>query len=295
MQRTFEVDKDEYPFESHWMPYKDTHLHYVDEGEGVPVLMLHGNPTWSFLYRNVIKSLSGQCRTIAPDYPGFGFSGHPSDYGYTPQEQTEAVLALVDHLQLEHLVLVIQDWGGPIGMSIATQRPEQVAGIVICNTWCWPSSLMLKTMSCVLSRPSFQAKVLEQDHFVEKYVRGAIEMAGKKPQAVMDAYLGPFLKPGTRTGLVVFPADINRSKDWLASLEGQFDKLREKPVELVFGMKDIALGRTKVIKRWLSHFPRADVDKIKEANHFVQEDSPERMVAAIERILAKAYIIPAQS
>ena len=85
-QRPFSVDMNEYPFKSHWFEQDGTFMHYLDEGEGLPVLLFHGNPTWSFLYRKVIKQLDGTCRAIAPDYPGFGMSQHPIDYGYTPEE-----------------------------------------------------------------------------------------------------------------------------------------------------------------------------------------------------------------
>ncbi|MBI1819255.1 MAG: alpha/beta fold hydrolase, partial [Nitrospirae bacterium] len=88
-------------------------MHYVDEGNGTPVLLLHGNPTWSYLYRNIIKELVHEARLIAPDYPGFGFSDHPPGYGYTPVEHAEWVSALIDHLGLKKMILVCQDWGGP--------------------------------------------------------------------------------------------------------------------------------------------------------------------------------------
>jgi haloalkane dehalogenase len=87
--RKFEVDRAEYPFADRWLEREGSALHYVDEGSGPAVLMLHGNPTWSFLYRKVIKQLGGACRSIAPDYPGFGLSDHPPGYGYTPQEHAE--------------------------------------------------------------------------------------------------------------------------------------------------------------------------------------------------------------
>src|SRR2546426_9493886 len=132
-----EVDSAEYPFADRWFERGGSALHYVDEGSGPPVLMLHGNPTWSFLYRNVIKQLGGAVRSIAPDYPGFGLSDHPPGYGYTPQEHAEWIHALIDDTGLKRFVLVLQDWGGPIGLSIAVERPEDVAGLVVLNTGAW--------------------------------------------------------------------------------------------------------------------------------------------------------------
>lgn len=142
MQRPFEVDNSEYPFQDHWLPYRDGMIHYIDEGEGPVVVLLHGNPTWSYLYRNVIKELSGQCRLIAPDYPGFGMSKAPTGYGYTPQEHAEAVTALIKQLDLQHVVLVVQDWGGPVGLHYAVHHPDNVRGIVLMNTWAWPAKIL---------------------------------------------------------------------------------------------------------------------------------------------------------
>ena len=124
------------------MPYRDGYLHFVDEGHGPTVLLLHGNPTWSYLYRSVIKELRGECRLIAPDYPGFGMSRAPSEYGFTPQEHSEAVSELIRQLSLTSFVLVVQDWGGPIGMSYAVRHRESLRGTVVMNTWAWPASVL---------------------------------------------------------------------------------------------------------------------------------------------------------
>ena len=100
--RAFTVDATEYPFQSCWFEHRGSVMHYLDEGQGIPVVMCHGNPTWSYLYRNIIKTLSADCRCIAFDLPGFGYSGHPASFGYTPQEHTEWVAALLfEHLKLQ--------------------------------------------------------------------------------------------------------------------------------------------------------------------------------------------------
>src|SRR5271170_3943828 len=112
MVRPFEVDPTEYPFTDHWLPFRDGAIHYIDEGRGPTILLLHGNPTWSYLYRDVIKALREECRLIAPDYPGFGMSRAPANYHFTPQDHSEAVAGLIQHLKLTNLVLVVQDWGG---------------------------------------------------------------------------------------------------------------------------------------------------------------------------------------
>jgi haloalkane dehalogenase len=131
MERPFEVDPVEYPFADHWLSYADGHVHYVDEGSGPAVLLLHGNPTWSYIYRDVIKELRGECRLLAIDLPGFGMSKAPSGYGFTPREHADVVSDFAARLGLENLVLVVQDWGGPIGMSYAVGHKENIRGLVI--------------------------------------------------------------------------------------------------------------------------------------------------------------------
>src|ERR687892_589734 len=139
MRIEFEPSPELYPFQSKWLEVDGFRVHYVDEGSGQPLLMLHGNPTWSFLYRNPISRLRERFRCVAPDYPGFGLSDRPEGYGYTPAEHARVVERLVDELGLNELIVVGQDWGGPIGAWAAIQRPERVAASVFMNTWCWPA------------------------------------------------------------------------------------------------------------------------------------------------------------
>ena len=112
-QRPFIVDKEEYPFKSHWYERNGVSMHYVDEGEGIPIVLTHGNPDWSFLNRNIIKDMSKEARVIAYDLPGFGFSDTPADFGFTPQEHSQWIESLIfEHLKLDKFIMVVQDWGG---------------------------------------------------------------------------------------------------------------------------------------------------------------------------------------
>jgi len=183
--RKFEIDRAEYPFADRWLERGGSALHYLDEGSGPAVLMLHGNPTWSFLYRNVIKQLGGACRSIAPDYPGFGFSDHPPGYGYTPQEHAEWVRALIDAAGLERFVLVVQDWGGPIGLSIAVERPDAVVGLVILNTWAWPPDPRMAVFSLVMGGPIGKYLHLRRNFFARKIVPSGIARAERRTPAIL--------------------------------------------------------------------------------------------------------------
>ena len=284
-KRPFSVSREEYPFEDHWFERDGAAMHFVDEGEGTPVVLLHGNPTWSFLYRNVIKALGGACRTVAPDYPGFGFSDHPPGYGYTPQEHAGWVKALVSHLGLPPFILVIQDWGGPIGLSVAVEDPDRIAGLVIGNTWCWPPDTRAKVFSCLLGGPLGRFLHLRRNFFAKRIVPSGIARPERKPPEVLKAYTDPFPTPASRMGTYVFPGAIRQESTWLGSIEERLHVLGEKPVEMVWAMKDKAFGSEKYIDHWKGHFPDAPVERVADASHYLQEDCPENVAAAIRRVL----------
>jgi pimeloyl-ACP methyl ester carboxylesterase len=129
-----------FPFADHYADIDGARVHYVDEGSGPPLLLLHGNPTWSFLYRDIISGLQDRFRCIAPDYPGFGLSDAPPGYGYTPAEHAKVIEALLLRLDLTEVTLMVQDRGGPIGFAVAARQPHRFAAFVIGNTWAWPKS-----------------------------------------------------------------------------------------------------------------------------------------------------------
>ena len=286
-ERRFSVSPELYPFADHWFDRNGAAIHYVDEGSGTPVLMLHGNPSWSFLYRDVIKNLKGVCRAIAPDYPGFGFSEHPRGYGYTAREHAASIEALIDHLQLKGFVLVVQDWGGPIGLSIATKRPQRVAGLVILNTWAWPSRGKMIFFSHLMGDALGRFLIRRYNLFANKVVPGSISRTDRKTPEVLKAYTDPFPTAESRKGTWVFPREIRMNDDWLGETEKGLARLREKPVELVFAMKDPAFGQETTIARWKTYFPDAPVDRVPDANHYIQEDAPDRVAAAVRRVLGR--------
>jgi haloalkane dehalogenase len=284
-ERSFSVSDVAYPFRDHWFERDGVAMHYVDEGDGTPVLMLHGNPTWSFLYRDVIKDLAGTCRPVVPDYPGFGFSEHPPGYGYTPQEHAEWVTDLIDHLHLDGFILVMQDWGGPIGMSVAVDRPHSVAGLVILNTWTWPPDWNLWSFSSVMGGPIGRYLHLRRNFFARRLVPWGIARKERKTPELLRAYTDPFPTAESRMGTYVFPRAIRKSASWLRSIEQRLSCLREKPIEMVWAMKDPAFGKESYIRRWQGYFPEAKVDRVDDASHYLQEDCPDRVAAAVRRLL----------
>jgi haloalkane dehalogenase len=245
--------------------------------------MCHGNPTWSFLYRKLIGRLRGQFRCVAMDYPGFGLSDRPQGYGYTPAEHARIVGRLVDHLELDGLVVMGQDWGGPIGMTVASQRAGRVGGLVFMNTWFWRTDrLAMRLFSRVLSSRPMQRRMLERNFFVERLMPRAVSHP-LEPE-VMEHYRRAQPTPAARWGVAEFPRQILASGAWLGRLAGQAPRaLGDKPVLLVWGMKDRAFGSRRVIGRWQRSFPAAEVVVLADANHFVQEDAPDQIADAVAK------------
>jgi haloalkane dehalogenase len=283
--RKFEAPTLDYPFESQWFERNGVNMHYIDEGEGTPVVMCHGNPTWSFLYRNIIKELSGECRCIAYDLPGFGYSDHPPGYGYTPQEHVEWIRALlINHLKLERFIIVVQDWGGPTGLHVATTNSDRILGAVISNTWAWEVGPIFKLFSTILGGPIGRYLIIKHNLFARSMVPMVLTGETKNNKKALAAYVAPFPTEESRVGIHIFARHLNKSKPWLIELEKRLNSIADKPVEFVFGLKDLGT-RPVDMKHWMSHFSNAHITKVPHANHFTQEDCPEEIVAAIKRLL----------
>lgn len=264
-------------------------MHYLDEGEGRPVLLLHGNPTWSFLYREVIRELREGCRCVAPDYPGFGFSDHPPGYGYTPEEHAAWVGTLVDRLGLDGLVVVGQDWGGPVGLRVAAERPGRVAGLVLANTWCRAPDWRMRLFSRLMGGEKLGRWLqLERNFFARRVVPLGIHRPERRTGRVLAAYRRPFPDRESRRGTWVFPRAIRSSAAWVEATWREMGRLEPVPVEFVWGTRDPVLGRERYLERWWDRFPAAGVDRVDDAGHYLQEDRPERVSAAVRRCLERA-------
>lgn len=287
-ERAFAVEEGRYPFRDRWLERGGAAMHYLDEGDGRPVLLLHGNPTWSFLYREVIRGLRAELRCVAPDYPGFGLSGHPADYGYTPAEHAAWVGELVDRLELDGFVVLGQDWGGPIGLRVAVDRPERAAGLVLANTWCWAPDWRMRLFSRVLGgEPLGRWLQLEHNFFARCLVPRGIHRPERREEGVLEAYTKPFPDPPSRAGTWAFARAVRTSAGWLEATWRELGRLVPLPVELAWGARDPALGRASYVERWRERFPRARLDRIEDAGHYVQEDRPDRVAEAVRRCVAR--------
>lgn len=269
-----------FPFTSRWLHSSVGRVHYVDEGAGRPILMCHGNPTWSFLYRNVIRRLRGRFRCIALDYPGFGLSDRPAGYGYTPAEHAGVVRELVRSLDLHDLIVLGHDWGGPIGLSAACAEPDRVTGIVLGGTWFWPAELRFRMFSRVMSSRPLQRAILHRNLFVERFIpRGTNRVLSAEE---MEHYRAVQPSPDARVGVAELPRQIIRSRPFLQRLAQNVPRsLGGKPALITFPMADMAFRPDQVLPRMRSTFTNAVVVELADANHFFVEDAPDEVADAV--------------
>jgi haloalkane dehalogenase len=276
------IDRREYPFASNYLEVPAGRLHYVDEGSGQPVVMVHGNPTWSYLYRNLIKRLQPEYRCIAMDHIGFGLSDKPQDWSYLPADHSANLTILIEELKLTNITLVIQDWGGPIGLSYAVTHPQNVARIVIMNTWAWPvdRDWYYIAFSGFMGGPIGQYLIRSHNFFAKSVMRQAFGDKLKLTPDVHEHYLRALPTPEDRLGCCVFPGQIIKSTAWIDQIWQTISELNGKPKLIVWGMKDIAF-REKELKLWQSTFPEAQTVRLSSVGHFVQEEAPDELAEAV--------------
>lgn len=271
----------------HTVEVDGARVHYVDDGVGPTMLLLHGNPTSSFLYRHVVAGLRDRFRCVALDYPGFGRSVAPSGYGFTPREHSRVVERFVDILELRDLTLFVQDWGGPIGLGFAARRPELVWRIIAGNTWAWPvnGDLHFEYFSRLMGGPVGRFLILRYNAFVNLLIPAGVKRKKLSPE-VMAAYRAPFPTPESRWPTAIFPREILASRAYLAEVDAGLAALRDRPVLVFWGTKDIAF-RAKERERLERSFPKHRTVILEGAGHFVQEDAPEEIVAAVKEWAAE--------
>jgi haloalkane dehalogenase len=269
-----------YPFQSRYLEVGGARLHYLDEGQGPALLLLHGNPTWSFLYRDIIKGLRDSFRCIAIDYPGFGLSRSAPGYGFTPAEHARVVEQFVLELDLLGLTMMVQDWGGPIGFAVAGRHPDRFAGFVIGNTWAWPKSDPgTQFFSRLMGGPIGGYLILRRNVFVEQIIPRNVRRK-ELPEPVMAAYRGPFPTPESRRPIHVLPREILGSRGFLGDIERGLAPLRDRRALLVWPTKDVAF-RERERRTWEAMFPQHRTVILDGAGHYIQEDAGDEIVDAI--------------
>jgi len=263
-------------------------MHYLDEGSGAVVVMLHGNPTWSFYYRNLVNTLTAAgYRCIVPDHVGCGLSDKPSDYPYTLKRRIEDVERLIDHLDIAHFSLVVHDWGGAIGCGLAGRRPKALEKLVLLNTGAFRSK-----------RIPMRIAAIKVPLIGEAIIRGLNGFAGPAANMSVQIPLSPAVKSGmlwpyrnwaNRVAVWNFVKDIplregHPSYATLLEVETGLSKLVDKRVQIVWGGKDFCFNM-HFFRRWCEIFPDAEVRLHKEHGHYILEDGEAAVTAEIRAFL----------
>jgi haloalkane dehalogenase len=278
-----------FPFTPHYYSHQGIDIHFVDEGSGEPVVMVHGDPTWGFLYRNFVPPLSKRFRCIVPDHMGMGKSSIPRERSLYRLEQHRANLeALLLRLALRDITLVLHDWGGPVGLGFATRHPERIKRLVLMNTWAfapWPCGPFPRLLEIIRSERG-EAFVLRKNGYLEPALLGTTYHSEKLTNAVMEAYRAPFSTPESRLAMLYWSRDIavlesDVSYAEMKRIEDGLSLFQEMPVLLVWGMLDPVIP-VAVLRRWQQLYPHATTHELEDASHFLQEDAPERIVQWIE-------------
>jgi haloalkane dehalogenase len=280
------INKSEYPFDSHYFDVPAGRMHYVDEGKGNPLLMVHGNPTWSFLYRHLIKGLSEEYRCIAMDHIGFGLSDKPFDWSYLPKAHADNLNLLIEELNLKNITIVVQDWGGPIGLSYVINNTENVKSIILMNTWMWPvtGDPHYEKFSGFMGGAIGRFLIKHFNFFVRVVMKQAMGDKSRLPKAIHRHYFTALKAPDARKGCWTFPKQIIASSSWLETLWSQRENLKNTPALILWGMKDIAF-RVKELETWLTVFSESKVMKFEDVGHFVQEEKGSQLCPIIKEFL----------
>ncbi|UTW62391.1 alpha/beta fold hydrolase [bacterium SCSIO 12741] len=277
---------EEYPFTENYFNTGHGKLHYVDEGQGDPILWIHGTPTWSFLYRDQIRAFRDQYRCIAPDHLGFGLSDKPKEGKLNPEFHAQQLSNLVNDLDLKNITLVVHDFGGPIGWGMALQNPERIKRIVVLNTWLWSTQedpAVQKIDRLVNSwlgrflyyKMNFSSRVLLPQGFHDR----------KKLTSDLKKHYGfPFSKSADRTGPYHLAQALAGSSDWYEEQKQKLGLLKDVPKMLIWGSHDKFLKK-EYLDRWKELIPEATIKEV-DAGHFLQEEKPENLNRHIREFIA---------
>ena len=283
-----------YPFESRFLDLAAGRMHYVDEGPERPapgagtLLFVHGTPTWSYEWRHLLRAFSKTHRCVAPDHLGFGLSGRPRDFPYTPEAHARNLRDFVRALDLRDVTLVVHDFGGPIGLPLCFEEPDRIRRVVAVNTWMWSfegdaeMEKKARVASGALGRflyryGNFSLRVLAPYAYGDRR---------KLTPAIHRQYLDRFPDAWSREAVLwALARALLGSSDFYRGLWEQRDRLRRLPVLLVWGLKDRAF-EPRLLARWREALPEARVAELPDSGHWPHEEEPETVIRALRDFLA---------
>lgn len=285
-----------FPFKRNYLDRNGQKYHYVNEGQGSPVVMIHGNPSWSFYYRNLIATLKVNHQCIVPDHIGCGLSDKPGDidYDYTLVKRIDDLEALLEHLNVtENITLVVHDWGGMIGLGYAARYPDRIKRLVILNTGAFhlPES---KSFPWAL-------KACQNSMLGSPLVRGLNAFSGiasyigvkRKPMSkvIREAYVMPFNSWDNRISTLRFVEDIplkknDRNYKLVSEIDQNLQNLQDVPTIICWGLLDFVFDK-HFLALWKTKMPQAEIHEFDDCGHYILEDASEQVVPLIQNFLAK--------
>jgi haloalkane dehalogenase len=275
------LDTSEYPFTSNYFDINGLKLHYLDEGQGETILFVHGTPSWSFDFRNIIKKLKPHFRCVAIDHIGFGLSDKPEHYDYSTQNHCKTLEKFVLEKQLHTITLVVHDFGGPIGLNFAIQHHEKVKNLVILNSWLWSSKTdpdFIK-LSKILKSPllPFLYRYL---NFSPKFILPKSFGDHKLSNRLLRQYTEPFANKTQRNGALAFAKSLLNDQDWFQQLWNRIQTISAKPALFIWGTKDPVI-KPHYLDKFISGFTNSKTIRLETSGHFPQEEQPEIVTKSI--------------
>lgn len=285
---------DLYPFQNNFLDLNGLQYHYIDEGQGDPVVMVHGNPSWSFYYRNLAKALRGSYRVIVPDHIGCGLSEKPGDedYSYRLEQRVDDLEALLEELNIrKRITLVVHDWGGMIGMAYASRHPERIARLVILNTSAFhlPAGKRFPLALKICRDTAFGAFLVKR---LNMFALMAARVGCKRnpmSESLRGAYCAPYGVSADRIATLRFVQDIplqpeDPSYDLVSEVEAGLERFAALPMTICWGLKDFVFDK-HFLKEWQRHFPNAEVHTFADCGHYILEDASDEVIPIIEQFL----------
>ncbi|MGL4609010.1 MAG: alpha/beta fold hydrolase [Trueperaceae bacterium] len=268
-----------YPFKSNFLELDGHCIHYVDEGpKDAPILLfLHGNPVWSFEFRDVIQALSGAYRCIAPDMPGFGLSSPADGYRFLPEEHSVVIEKFIQTLDLEDIVVYVHDWSGPLGLGAAARNPERFRGLAMGGTWARPDIGGFQKLSAVMLDNAFGRYLVRRQNIFFLNIGHSLR---KLSQDELEHYRRPFPDAIARDRYHLLNRYIVHGHEFLSRVQHALPKLTHLPVLFLWSEKDSAFPISE-LRRFEAIFPKHQTVILKGAGHFAAEDAPDQIVAAM--------------
>jgi len=281
------LDTTEYPFTSKYVQINGYNLHYIDEGQGDPILFVHGTPSWSFDFRNCIKGLQSNFRCIAIDHIGFGLSDKPEQYDYSPLNHSNTLEQFVNYKKLQSFTLVVHDFGGPIGLNFAIRHPEKVKNIILLNSWLWSSedNPEFIKMSKLLKSPLLPF-LYRYFNFSPRYLLPRSFGDHKLSPKQLKHYIKPFASRSQRNGPLAFAQSLLQDQDWFEKLWQKRNVIAQKPTLFIWGMKDPIIP-PGYLDKFSSGFTNSTIIRLETCGHVPQEEQSEAVTQAIYEFLDK--------